>query len=448
MLIQFTIENFLSFRERQTFSMRPGRTRLKPHHKSPKINGVSVLRTSLIYGANASGKTNLVKAIEFGKNFILNKTDLGVDYKHFKLAKEYEQKDSRIEFEIQVNQRNYAYGFVFNHDEVKEEWLYEMINNREVKVFERLNQVDYYLEYLYKRNPSDKEKSFIRYTADSTLRSQLFLSKIINTNTDDNLTNLAEIKDVISWFKDSLKIIYPHSKNVDKKIEMVNNADLKKIFTNFLQYFDTGIDELIFENIAYEKARVPSKLKLEIENNLLKSPVKNQTAFVSNTSEDAYYVFMKSKKGKTIVAKKLKVKHFITDKDYVLFDLYEESDGTRRLLDLIPIIIDCKQRQSVYIIDEVERSIHPNLIHDWFDLLLKHMKSQVIAVTHEATLLDQELFRKDEIWLSIKNKHKATELVSINEYNIRFDKLIMKDYLLGRFRGVPKFGDNESLKFE
>ncbi|MGB0976452.1 MAG: hypothetical protein ACPGSG_05690, partial [Prolixibacteraceae bacterium] len=64
--------------------MRPGRTRLKPHHKSPKINGVSVLRTSLIYGANASGKTNLVKAIEFGKNFILNKTDLGVDYKHFK----------------------------------------------------------------------------------------------------------------------------------------------------------------------------------------------------------------------------------------------------------------------------------------------------------------------------------------------------------------------------
>ena len=139
MLIRFSVENFSSFSDRQVFSLLPGKGTLKSEHKTKKIKGVSILKTSVLFGANASGKSNLIKAIDFGKLLVLKgtKSETKIDFQNFRLDLETVNKDSRIEYEIQHNGKNYAYGFVFNSDIIKEEWLYEIGTNKEVKIFER-----------------------------------------------------------------------------------------------------------------------------------------------------------------------------------------------------------------------------------------------------------------------------------------------------------------------
>ena len=135
MLIRFSVENFLSFSDRQKFSMLPGKGSLKADHKTSKLNGISVLKTAVLFGANASGKSNLIKAIDFGKKMVLrgNKPEKPIDYQKFRLDKQSNINDSRIEYEIQHKGKNYAYGFIFNNELIKEEWLYEIGAKKEIK---------------------------------------------------------------------------------------------------------------------------------------------------------------------------------------------------------------------------------------------------------------------------------------------------------------------------
>lgn len=139
MLIRFSIENFLSFKERQIFSMIPGKGTLKSHHKTKQIKGISTLKTAVVYGANASGKSNLIRAIEFGKLLILKGTNAEeqINFNSFKLDEKLKNSDSRIEFEFQHKEKNYAYGFVFNSREIVEEWLFEISKNGEENFYKR-----------------------------------------------------------------------------------------------------------------------------------------------------------------------------------------------------------------------------------------------------------------------------------------------------------------------
>jgi AAA15 family ATPase/GTPase len=139
MLIKFSVENFSSFSDRQKFSLLPGKGTLKGGHKTKKVKGISVLKTSVLFGANASGKSNLIKAIEFGQKLVLKgtKSESKIEYQKFRLDNIYNEKNSRIEYEIQHNGKNYAYGFVFNSSTIIEEWLFEISLKGEVKIFER-----------------------------------------------------------------------------------------------------------------------------------------------------------------------------------------------------------------------------------------------------------------------------------------------------------------------
>lgn len=449
MLIRFTIENFLSFREKQTFSLIPGKGTLKANHKTKSIKGVSVLKTSIIYGANASGKSNLIKAIDFGRKTILNgtKTEMPINYKMFRLDKNYTNGNSYIEYEIQHKNKNYAYGFVFNTKEIVDEWLFEISRHSETMIFERKNTNEFKLKNLFQKNKKAEEKQFIEYTAKSTPRNQLFLTHIRKTNISDNVNDFSDIFNVIDWFQNALTVIYPSSKNVTKKFELLEDTNLQQLFTEMLAYFDTGIDGIDFKNIDFDKAQIPDEIKEDIRNDLLSEKSEKNNVFLSNPQDDKYYVILKTSDGK-LEAKLLKTKHKVTGGNDDLFDIEDESDGTRRIMDLIPLIIDFFKGDNVFVIDEIERSLHPNLIKDLFEFILNKCDSsgsQIIVASHEATLLTQKLLRKDEIWFAVKNKAGATALHSLEDYKIRFDKEIMKDYLLGRFKGVPKLGNRNSL---
>lgn len=449
MLIRFTIENFLSFREKQIFSMIPGKGSLKSHHKSTPIKGVSALKAGIIYGANASGKSNLIKAIDFGRETVLKgtKPEQPISTNFYKLDQKYLSKPTYIEYEIQHKGKNYAYGFILNAKEIIDEWLFEISKSGETKIFERKNTTNYDLNFLLKRNKTPDEKQFLEFTAKGTPRNQLLTTQIRNTNVTDNVTDISDILNVIDWFQNALTVIYPGTKNISKKFELHKDTNLQQVFEDMLDYFDTGIDGIEFKEVDFEKMDIPHEVKEDIKSDLFSEKSEKTSAFLSNPQDDEYYVISKVD-SITIQAKLLKTKHKVIGGGYELFDLKDESDGTRRIMDLIPLAIDFFRGGNVFVVDEIERSLHPNLVRDFLEFILnecKNTNSQLIVSSHEATLLTQKLLRKDEIWFAVKNKEGATKLHSLEDYNVRFDKEIMKDYLLGRFKGVPKLGNRNQL---
>jgi AAA15 family ATPase/GTPase len=451
MLIRFTVENFLSFKDREVFSLIPGRGTLKSHHKSKSIKGTSALKTAVVYGANASGKSNLIKAIEFGKVLVLkgNKVEQPIKFNSFKLDKKLLKQNSRIEYEIQHKNKNYAYGFIFNSKEIIEEWLYEISKKSEKEIFTRNKNrsKEFDLEAILSKNKKSEEKQFLEFTAKGTQKNQLFLSEIRTRKVKENVSNIDDLINVIDWFQNALTVIYPNSTNVGKKFELLEDTDLNKVFTEMLGYFDTGIDGIEFKEVDIDKIDIPSEILKDIENDLLGDKSEKTNAFISNLQDDKYYV-ISLLKDRSLRAQLLKTKHKISGGGYELFDLRDESDGTRRIMDLIPLIIDFFKGDNVFVIDEMERSLHPNLIYDLFDFFLskcKNVNSQFIVASHESTLLTQKLLRKDEIWFVVKDKSGASRLHSLEDYSIRFDKEVRRDYLLGRYRGVPKFGNRDSL---
>ena len=294
MLIRFTVENFLSFRDKEIFSLIPGKGTLKPQHKTKPVKGTSVLKTAVVFGANASGKSNLIKAIEFGKRLVLKgtKAEQPITFDFFKLDTKTTSKNSKIEYEIQHKNKNYAYGFIFNSKEIVEEWLFEINKKSETKIFERINSNQFNIDFLKKKNKKE-EIQFIEFTAKGTPRNQLFLTQIRNTNVTENVSDISDILNVIDWFQNALTVIYPNSKNIGKKFELLENTDLQKLFTEMLDYFDTGIDGIEFNEIDFNKIEVPEEVKEDIKNDLFGDKSEKKSAFLSNPQDDKYYIISK-----------------------------------------------------------------------------------------------------------------------------------------------------------
>jgi len=452
MLIRFSVENFLSFSDRQKFSMLPGKGSLKSEHKTTKLNGISVLKTAVLFGANASGKSNLIKAINFGKKLVLagNKPEKPIDYQKFRLDNLSNTKNSRIEYEIQHNGKNYAYGFIFNNELIKEEWLYEIGPKKEVKIFERnisKNEI-FDLSYItQKLKNEEEEKQFLRFIAKGTPNNQLFLTEIRTRKVKENVSKIDDLLNVIDWFQNSLKVIFPDDKyNEGLKFELKQDEELLTSFEEFLSYFDTGIDGVCLEKVDFETIEIPKSLLEKIKDELLSKKSENLRASIISKGNTTYFL---SVKNEDVVIEKFMTKHKVKNTNNLeKFDTSDESDGTNRIMDFIPLLMDLLKGDNVFIIDEMERSLHPNLIYDLIDLFLSKsngINSQLILASHESSLLTQKLLRKDEIWFVVKDHSGASRLHSLEEYNVRFDKEIRKDYLMGRFKAIPRIGNRNKL---
>lgn len=450
MLIRFTLENFLSFRDRVSFSMIPGKGLLKPHHKTDRVGGISTLKAAVIFGANASGKSNLIKAIDFGRRLVLigTKPDRKIDYQAYRLDLKAISGDSRIEYEIQHKGKNYAYGFVFNSKEIKEEWLYEINKKSDFKIFERRNGV-FDLEPLLKKNKKEDEQQFLKFTAKGTPINQLFLTEIRTRRVKDNVKDINDLLNVYDWFLNALKVVFPNDKyNAGLRSEL-NNEKVQHIYEELLKYFGTGIDGICLDEVDLNSIDVPSKFKERIINELNESS-DNETRRIMLVSPANITYFFSIRNSNTIV-EKFMTKHNVRGQEkQENFDTSDESDGTNRIIDFIPLIMDLLRGNNVFVIDEMERSLHPNLIYDLFDLFLEkglNVNSQLITASHESSLLTQKLLRKDEIWFVVKDDDNISRIHSLEEYNVRFDKQIRKDYLLGRFKAIPRIGNRSDLTF-
>ena len=283
MLIRFSVQNIYSFRDRVTFSMLPGLERLKPEHKSEPVDDISILKTGLVYGANASGKSNLAKIISFGKFLVLKgfKPDSPISHHPFMLDVSTRKAPSRIEYEIQAHGANYAYGFVFSAETIEEEWLYKISRKKEIKIFTR-DASGFDLNYLVKKNSSEDERMFVKSLAKSTLDNQLFLNKVLSSKIEGNVSDISDITNVIDWFQNTLQVIFPDDKyNEGIKTELTDNVKTKELFRKLLKYFNTGVDDVCLQEVDLRKINIPEAVINHIKDDLMAAKSRNMKVTLS-----------------------------------------------------------------------------------------------------------------------------------------------------------------------
>jgi len=429
--------------------MLPAKSRLKEDHKSAKVKGISVLKTSVFFGANASGKSNLVKAIDFGRRMVVygHRNDARIDYNKFRLDPEAKNRNSSMEFEFQTKGKNYAYGFVFNNERIEEEWLFEITSRTKQKaIFERFIR-EFKLEPILNNNKKEEEKQFLKFIAKSTRDDQLLLTEMVTREVKNNVSNIDDILNVYDWFASQLTVVFPNAiyKEVTKS-DLPNNDDVKKQYEELLRYFGTGINGVNFEET--NEAQFPKEIITPIKNIINSKHVESRSVLTRRKNDSVQDTFIISSDGDDISIKKLLMEHMTIDGNVEMFSTGDESDGTNRIIDIIPILLDLFLRPKVFVIDEIERSLHPNLTYQIFKLFLTvagKTNSQLIATTHESSILTQELLRKDEIWFVMKDGDGHSMMYSLDDYSIRYDKEIRRDYLQGRFKAIPKIGSEYDL---
>ncbi len=434
MLLRFNVENFLSFDEKVDFSLVANKERRKKSHYI-KSKGVNILKSSVIYGANASGKSNLVKAIYFSQKVILKGLDkLDTTNQHYRLGVDNINKSTIFNFELKTNDKFYSYGFALqlNKGIIIEEWLYEIGANKEKKIFERfIDNNEHKIEIGLKLNTPAKTR-FDVYNKDfKSSDTILFLSEI-NRKSIDDFPEAIDFKNVYEWFDNKLTVLFPDSKYAGLNFIGDDNT-MSNVFNEFLNVFQTGINNIISEETNIDQFDIPKRIKED----LVEKIKKHKTILFEING--ITYSLRKTKKEYKI--KKIGLEHLTDKGDKIVFDFDNESDGTQRLFDFIPALHGMAKSDLIFIIDELDRSLHSKLTYGIIELFLelsKNNESQLIATTHESLLLDLNLLRRDEIWFVEKDKNKS-KLFSLDEFKVRNDKIVRKDYLLGRYGAIPIF---------
>ncbi|MDP3432826.1 MAG: ATP-binding protein, partial [Bacteroidota bacterium] len=444
MLIRFNVENFLSFNDKVEFSLIANKERRLSAHVF-KGDGINILKSSVIYGANASGKTNLVKAIDFSQKVIT----MGIDKLnpincHFRLKKDNIDSPSIFNYEIKAGNKYYSYGFAIqlNKHKIIEEWLYEIGNNKEKKVFERFindagkHEIEIGLQLSLKA-----KKRFDVYKEDFRNSDNLLFLSEINRKSINDFPEVVGFIDVYNWFDKKLTVLKPDSKFAGLNF-IGDDTEMTKTFNSFLNVFQTGINNVTSEEIDLDSFDIPKRIKEDLTKNIEKAKA---IIFEIN---GITYALMKNESNEYKI-KKIGLEHLSDEGNAVVFDIEDESDGTQRLFDFIPALHELTKTDSVFIVDELDRSLHSKLTYGIFELFLKlslNNESQLIATTHESLLLDLDLLRRDEIWFVEKNENQS-RLYSLDEFKVRNDKIVNKDYLLGRYGAVPIFKSFSNLKF-
>lgn len=449
MLIRFRTSNFLSFDQEQELSMIAGNTKKKENHLIDE-NNLKLLKFSAIYGANASGKSNLLKAINFSKNIILRGIKANLANLYCRIKDSNKNKISSFEYEIKINNRFYAYGFdlILSKNSIQAEWLYELDKNKnkEVLIYTRKLNEDININNEYFDNDEGILSRLNVYYSDMKSQDTILFLTVMNKNKEtlykDNLTNnVCILKNIFNWFINSLIIIFPQV-GLDNTPFFSSEESIEKI-NEIISKFGTGISEckVVEANLQELQAAIPPEILRDMINKIESEYVNSQknntnTQQASIRINRELYIIRKTSIN-DLKVEKIVLKHRNNDSQYAFS---EESDGTQRLFDLIEILMN-KDSEKVYLIDELDRCFHPELTYKFIErfLNLTNNNSQLVVTTHESRLLNFDLLRRDEIWFANREKNGPTDLYSLEKYNERFDKKIDKAYLEGRYGGVPLF---------
>ncbi|MBC8438788.1 MAG: ATP-binding protein [Deltaproteobacteria bacterium] len=434
MIIEIEIENWKSFRDPTLFTMLASRER-QHSERLARINKykMRILPITAIYGGNASGKSVFFEAINFVKNFVTNgvKPEEQIPVEPYRLDPKFKGLPTKFRFEILVDGIVYDYSFAVTNEKVIKEKLVKITSSSEKILFHR--QKDKLLNLETTANNED----YLNYAFHGTHDNQLFLSNTV-------FQKITLFKPVFDWFKKSLVLISPMGMSDPVTALISKDTPLYETIKNSLYRFDTGIMHLEGEIIPFDSIPMDDKLKDE-----LKKTVTESTHVELVGAHRAERIVLSKKEGE-MIAKKLVSYHQSSDGQKVKFELTDESDGTRRLIELLPGFYNMSNENNakVYIIDEIDRSLHSLLTRQLLNLFLcsysEKSRSQLLFTTHDLLLMDQTLLRRDEMWIAERNDQGSSTLISFAEFkDVRSDKDIRKSYLQGRLGGIPNVLINE-----
>lgn len=395
MLIQFSAENFLSIKEKVTLSMLASNDSEHSGHMIPAGKKESCLKTAVIYGANASGKSNVLNAFWFMVNYVLNSHEKQLNKRTervpFKFSRTTVEEPSSFEVIFMVDGIRYTYGFSATDKEVVEEYLYHYPNGRPALIFERKNVNEYRFTTDVDLQQSLKERNS---------HNKLYLSTAANWNYE-------KVKPVFEWFASCVVITknsVAEAYGID--IEQLRDDAYRDMIASMLRVADFGIYGL---NIRETETIVNPRKKADAYSNV-----------------DAVHQ-VKDEDGNMVA--------------YTL-NMTEESDGTNSYFKLIGLVKRILDAGGLLVADEMDAHLHP--------LLTKHIVSlfnseeyntkgaQLVFTSHNTNLLDLDFLRRDQIWFTEKNDETAaTDLYSLYDFSVRKDAKVEKGYLIGRYGAIP-----------
>lgn len=440
MLYRFSVENFKSFKERSEISFIPHQDTVR--HVVDAGSDVPVLRAAVIYGANASGKSNFIKAIDFAQDFILDNRKLQEGTNQaYRLDAEGVRTPSVFTFEIKVEEDLFQYGMAVSFKEavVLEEWLFRLDERKEwVELFSRSYDKDsqkYELDFCLETGNSNKTRYEV-YREDLSKESRkLVLTELAQKEMEADGFNEA-LGRVYQWFE-KLMVIFPHSEYnllgaAVKDLEAVN-----RLYKSYFKIFDIDIENINISPVPQSLVPIPQPVLTRIKVDLQRKEEANQIAMLNGNGRD--FLVRLDDEG-DLEFSEVKFIHK-NDQYEVELNKGEESDGTQRLFDLIPLLGYVINEDRVVIVDEIDRSLHCLLTREIFEYFFRKSqvkRSQLICTTHDVLLLDLALLNKEEIWF-VDKKDKKSVLYPLDKFKIGNAINIDKNYLLGRYDATPSF---------
>ena len=440
MLVNITVENFKSFDKKEELSMISSSKIQENKSHRIKIKQTNLLKNAVIYGANASGKSNLVKSLEFIKTVIMEGLPLESVNNYCRNKDSNKDRESVFELQFTVGDKFYAYGFaaVLSKRKIIEEWLYELMQDGNANnLFSRDGGNMPKIGEGIRLSSAEKNR-FNVYAEDFTgNETGLFLTEMNRGKRYEDNSKFIFFKKVFDWLINNIIIINP-----DRGIssdEVYYTKESLDTVSKLIETFDTGVNEINIKEITQEELSkmIPKdvlsnifesvKLKMQLEN--LK-----KIQMTWRIAEGFFNIRIRENSEPEITT--IILKHGKS-----IFEFSEESDGTKRLFDLIYMLM-IKQDDIVFIVDELERSLHPKLTEHFIEMFMESHKEeriQLIFTTHENTIMDKKIFRRDEIWFIERDNNNVSVIYSLDKFKERYDKKLSKAYLDGRYGAIPVF---------
>jgi uncharacterized protein len=417
MLVEFSVANYRSILERQTLSMAAS----SYFNELKDLNTFDVgmdekvphlLRSTVLYGPNASGKSTLIQALKFVQDRVINsqkESQAGeeIDTVPFKLTAASRGADSEFEVTFVEQDVRYEYGFRCNLQRFTEEWLFAYPNGRAQKWFHRVFDESAGKD-VFKFSASFKGDRKRQDWQEQTRANALFFSTAIQLNNE-------QLKPAFDWFKKRLRVISSaHSLGADYTVKRCKDEADKKRVIEFMNSADLSIADILLKTAVFSPDSLPKNLP---------TPVKDE--------------FSRQLNGKELTTVKF-VHHDVETQEAIEFTEAEESDGTKALFAFAGPWLDVTENDRVLVVDELDTSLHPLLVHH----LVKRLhhggtKAQLIFTTHDTTLLSQKLLRRDQVWFMEKDETRATRLYPLSDFSPRENEAVERGYLNGRYGGIP-----------
>jgi|SRR5690554_381150 AAA15 family ATPase/GTPase len=425
MIINFAIQNFGSVKDKQTLSFEANKTEHLEDTYIINVGGMRLLKLILIYGSNASGKTTILKALDFLRDIVImpndKKTD-ELDFEPFLFDADTPAMTSKLEIEFIHEEIKYLYQVEFIKKAIVSEELY-FYNPNKANLYKRRTDLSNQYTDISFGSKIKIDKAFENALEANTLWNNTVLGGYLKTNID-----FKELNPVIKWFRNYLRPMVAPKTSLDSYvIEKISEGKINRNdVIEILKKADFHISDIV---IKEKEEKIPPHLLEFIQKEFARKGKIKQMS-----EEDEKYKLMS-----------LIFEHTVNNKKYSL-DFREESEGTKRYFGYAGILSEILRNQGVLPVDELESSLHPDLYeHFILTFLMNAKQSQIIATTHYREILNnKDVFRNDAVWFTDKDKSCSTELYSLADFNssvIRDSTNVLNAYKSGKLGATPNPDD-------